>query len=572
MPKYAPLAPPSPASPLGQKPHLRSPRTRTASGTPIVAPARLTIGVPHKSDSKRHAAVFRPRIKRAERASSEQDAGAPAAVDAAPRRKRRRGARGELLALGFSPGTARDVLRLDTLAGRVARGVRVVAVGVAGDAASVCRPPAPAPQPSPSASSSSAAAATAAAAAAALEAVTPPKVRRAPDVDAPPASPASPASSVGGFAAVAAATAEESPASPASPASPEPEALEELEASEVPEASSSSSSSSAAAVPSPQPQPRRGRGRPRGTKNATTSATTTARTGVWTYAAHNFKTWRGLKPVVGPSTVGIMLDYFWLQSQYYAHTYGTDWLTSKAPQAFAAAPRLAFILLPYDRDSSDLAAMLADGGSAALRAAGLAHADVSDDEARELHPLVLATAATARGRPAFRAEAAGQVARYWRTGAPFLVIYRRGADWRAALRSVMRPRNRRAGEAAASGEAESSSSPSPPSALEALSAAMSEAAASMEAVTSMLLGLAGQGGRDGALHRHRRGTKRKTAVVETDATDGRKRKRRARLAVDDRDGAAAAPDETSAAAEASAAAAETSTAAETSAAAAETEE
>ena len=77
-------------------------------------------------------------------------------------------------------------------------------------------------------------------------------------------------------------------------------------------------------------------------------------------AAHNFKTVRGFEPCLSPSTVGIVLDYYWLQSSYYNTAYGTDWLSEKVPLAFEACPRLRFFVLPFDKDSDDLITMVSE--------------------------------------------------------------------------------------------------------------------------------------------------------------------------------------------------------------------
>ena len=151
------------------------------------------------------------------------------------------------------------------------------------------------------------------------------------------------------------------------------------------------------------------------------------------YKEHNFKTWRGLQPCVTPHTCGILLDYYWLQCAYYRQQYGIDWLSTKAPAAFHRCPRLRFMILPYDKDSTDLITQVMEGGAAALKAAGLEMANMSDKDAKSLHPLVLATAQVAKKSKEQRDEARTQEARYWRSPEPFLVIYRAGSDWRADL-------------------------------------------------------------------------------------------------------------------------------------------
>lgn len=155
----------------------------------------------------------------------------------------------------------------------------------------------------------------------------------------------------------------------------------------------------------------------------------------WSYKAHNFRQLRGFESILTASTVGILLDYYWVQTAYYRNAYGTNWLESKAPAAFHACPALRFVVLPYDAGSTDVADMVASG-AANLQAYGLAVTDMTDEEAKELHPLVVATEAAAKANKSLREADTVQRQRYWRSPAPFVVIHRSGDDWRQAMSSL----------------------------------------------------------------------------------------------------------------------------------------
>ena len=63
-----------------------------------------------------------------------------------------------------------------------------------------------------------------------------------------------------------------------------------------------------------------------------------------------------------------------------------------------------------------------------------------DGEAHALHPLVLASAAASGAHNWLRSEDETQRARYWRPGAPFLIVYRAGSSWKDSLRSMLAPK------------------------------------------------------------------------------------------------------------------------------------
>lgn len=157
----------------------------------------------------------------------------------------------------------------------------------------------------------------------------------------------------------------------------------------------------------------------------------------WAYRDRNFATLRGFVGALDSRTVGIVLDWYWLQSNYYKAAYGTTWLGDKARAAFAGVPELAFMVLPYDRDSQLMARMVEQDGPA-LAAHGLAVSDVSAATADALHPLVVSTARAAATDEVLRETDAVQRERYWRGDTPFCVVHRAGADWRAALAGVLR--------------------------------------------------------------------------------------------------------------------------------------
>ena len=75
----------------------------------------------------------------------------------------------------------------------------------------------------------------------------------------------------------------------------------------------------------------------------------------------NFKTQRGAASIQGeiatlykklhdnnePMKIIVLLDYFWLQKDYYIHCYGTSWLTQHAPMFLNVGA--SQVILPIDR-------------------------------------------------------------------------------------------------------------------------------------------------------------------------------------------------------------------------------
>ena len=79
----------------------------------------------------------------------------------------------------------------------------------------------------------------------------------------------------------------------------------------------------------------------------------------WGHISANFTTQRGIKSIIkscmGPSI--IILDYFWLQQNYYAERYGEDW-PEKCKLLFAQFLELKAVILPIDNPQSRPSSML----------------------------------------------------------------------------------------------------------------------------------------------------------------------------------------------------------------------
>ena len=74
----------------------------------------------------------------------------------------------------------------------------------------------------------------------------------------------------------------------------------------------------------------------------------------------NFTTQRGIRNIIKyceemQPTI-IILDYFWLQQNYYAERYGEDW-PEKCQLFFASFPKLRAVLLPIDNPNSSPSSM-----------------------------------------------------------------------------------------------------------------------------------------------------------------------------------------------------------------------
>ena len=142
--------------------------------------------------------------------------------------------------------------------------------------------------------------------------------------------------------------------------------------------------------------------------------------------------------ILRTSPTFVVLDYFWLQRSYYRERYGTNWLDRKLRELLACSQFVA-LFLPFDAgdDGNGL------GGDMRGMLSRVPHdldADVeliADDDA---HPLARAARVCDRRlRELAQSVAAArgrvhdvQVRRLARE-TPFVVAYRRGADWRARL-------------------------------------------------------------------------------------------------------------------------------------------
>ena len=136
----------------------------------------------------------------------------------------------------------------------------------------------------------------------------------------------------------------------------------------------------------------------------------------------------------------LLLDYFWLQCNYYVSNYGMDWLDRKCHAAFALGSSVNVMILPVDV-GGNMRAMLTTHEPLPV---GVRIELISSGDAEEHHPLVRATLginselthlsqnhATCRGR--FHEI---QV-RYLDRLHPFVVIHRVSCDWRAYLASML---------------------------------------------------------------------------------------------------------------------------------------
>lgn len=129
---------------------------------------------------------------------------------------------------------------------------------------------------------------------------------------------------------------------------------------------------------------------------------------------HNFSTWRGFRQCLLEKTVGGILDYFWLQGNYYKDRYGMNWLTM-IPRAMRELPNLEWFILPVDA-SGNLHQMFQEKEEKDFKFEKMTRA-----LAERIHPLVLATADTQKK---FRDVDFSVHWRYLDAKFPFLLIQR----------------------------------------------------------------------------------------------------------------------------------------------------
>jgi hypothetical protein len=106
----------------------------------------------------------------------------------------------------------------------------------------------------------------------------------------------------------------------------------------------------------------------------------------------DFKLFRGFITCINSSTVGIVLDWFWLAANYYVTRYGKDWISHKLPQAFTLYPNLQYCILPNDAYSTNMTDMLNDTKAVQyLQNLGIRIKKLTLAEAQIIHPLVIVT-------------------------------------------------------------------------------------------------------------------------------------------------------------------------------------
>ena len=148
----------------------------------------------------------------------------------------------------------------------------------------------------------------------------------------------------------------------------------------------------------------------------------------------NFTTQRGIKSIIrsceGMPPSIIILDYFWLQQNYYEERYGEDW-PEKCKLLFANFSALRAVILPIDNPDSRPSSMLRQrrrfGGE-------LAYFEISADDA-DLNPLVRYTLASNDTDSIFQHDRS-HAAQKWRIRG-FYVVHR-ASDARTNVETALK--------------------------------------------------------------------------------------------------------------------------------------
>ena len=146
-------------------------------------------------------------------------------------------------------------------------------------------------------------------------------------------------------------------------------------------------------------------------------------------------------------TVVLMLDYFWLQCDWWNQRYGKNWILpsskSKILQAFQSSSTLWVCIIPID--AAQFMKKCAAHSEQHFRKYELEMEYLTWDQAQLDHPLCIATnrvCTTSQHLNEKEKQSMRDQRRYLLSDASFVVIYRQFVNWRDVLQSVTRPHTR----------------------------------------------------------------------------------------------------------------------------------